>query len=360
MKILFAFNRDLNPYVDVVLSGLAAAGCPAETGTEKFWDDARFDHDIVHIQWPETLFDWRVPSAIEMIFLHRRLKEIHTRAKIVFTRHNEISHHANESNAAVLKDLYALCEEECDAMVHLGEASRAACVARPALADKRHAMIPIPVYEQLYAPHLGVTREEARRQLGLPLNRKVVLAFGNFRYEKEKELVTTACSGGSGPKICLIAPKWHKAREYSFSPQHPMLAFRSVKKVIWARRNGMKLGAKKNMPDEEVALHFAAADVVFVQRLDELNSGNIPMAFLFSLVVAGPDVGNIGEWLRTTGNPVFDAQRPDSVRTALEEALRLAATGQGEKNQAFAMANWTTRQIGEAHARLYKDLHAQG
>lgn len=357
MKILFAFNRDLNPYVDVVLSGLAAAGCPAETGTEKFWNAELFDYDIVHIQWPETLFDWRVPSAIEMAFLRRRLKEVHSRAKIVFTRHNAISHHVNEGNMAVLKDLYALCEEECDAMVHLGEASRSACTA---LADKRHVMIPIPIYEQLYAPYLGTAREEARRRLSLPQNRKVVLAFGNFRYEKEKELVTAVCSGQTGKKICLIAPKWHKARDYSFSPQHPMLALRSVKKAVWAWRNGMRLGTNHIMSDEEVALHFVAADVVFIQRLDELNSGNVPMAFLFSRVVAGPDGGNIGEWLRTTGNPIFDAQSPDSVREALEEALRLAAAGQGEKNQAFAMANWTTKQIGEAHARLYKDLYAQG
>ena len=358
MKVLFAFNRDLNPYVEVLLSGLAAAGCPAETGTEKFWNVERFDHDIVHIQWPETLFDWRVPSAIEMEFLRRRLKEIRQRAKIVFTRHNDESHHANESNAAILKELYELVESECDGMVHLGEATREACASRSDLRGKRHVMIPIPIYDELYGPYLGTSREEARRRLGLPQDLNVVLAFGNFRFEKEKQLVIGALAGLNPRRVCLVAPKWHKARDYDFSPEHPMLALRSARKAFWAWKQGMKLGAKKILSDEEVALYFAAADVVFIQRLDELNSGNVPMAFLFRRVVVGPDGGNIGEWLRTTGNPVFDAKSSSSVSASLEAALKLSASGLGEMNNQFAHAHWSTKQIGLELAELYRSLHA--
>lgn len=358
MKILYAFNRDLNPYVNVLVSGLKAAGCPVELGTETFWDAERFDHDIVHIQWPETLFDWRVPSAIEMTFLRRRLKEIHRRAILVFTRHNEVSHHANESNAAVLKDLYALCESECDVMIHLGEASRTACRARPELSGKRHEMIPIPVYDELYAPFVDMDQQEARRRLGIPQDRTVILAFGNFRYEKEKALVAEAFLGMKDRRACMVAPKWHKAREYAFSPLHPMLMLRSMRKAAWAWRNRMKLGAKKVITDEEVALHFAAADVVFIQRMDELNSGNVPMAFLFKKVVAGPDCGNIGDWCRATGNPVFDAKEPSAVQAALRKALELSETTQGEDNFQFAMDRWSTKRLGEEYAELYRSLHA--
>lgn len=358
VKILMAFNRDLNPYVDVLAAGLAAAGCPVDMGTEKFWNADLFDHDVVHIQWPETLFDWRVPSAIEMEFLKRRLKEIHARAKIVYTLHNEVSHHANETNAAALAELYSRVQSECDVMVHLGEASRRDWSARPEGAGKRHVVIPIPVYDELYAPPAGPDREAARRQLGIPRNRKVVLAFGNFRYAAEKRLAADAVAALRDRRICLLAPKWHKARDYSFSPVHPMLALRSARKAAWAWRRGWKLGAMKIMADEDVARHFAAADVVFIPRRAELNSGNVPMGFWFGKAVAGPDCGNIGEWLRATGNPVFHAADPESVRSALEEALRRSAAGQGEQNRAFAVANWTTRQIGEAHAQLYRSVHA--
>ncbi len=359
MKILIAFNRDLNPYVEVLAAGLAAAGCPVDMGTEQFWSENLFGHDVVHIQWPETLFDWRVPSVIEMEFLRRRLKEIHARATIVYTRHNEVSHHVRADNAAVLKDLYSLVESACDVMVHLGEASRRDCAARPGLAGKRHVVIPIPVYDELYAPHLGMTREEARGRLGLPQGRKIVLAFGNFRHEAERRLVADAVAGLQGHRVCLVAPKWHKARDYSFSPVHPMLALRSARKAAWAWRRGWRLDAKKIMSDEDVARYFAAMDVVFIPRVDELNSGNVPMGFLFGKVVVGPDVGNIGEWLRATGNPVFDAADPESARSALVEALRLAEGDQGGKNRVFAGANWTTRKIGGELAQLYRSLHAE-
>jgi hypothetical protein len=110
------------------------------------------------------------------------------------------------------------------------------------------------------------------------------------------------------------------------------------------------------MTDEEVALHFAAADVVFIQRLDDLNSGNIPMAFLFRRTVLGPDCGNIGEWLQTTDNPVFDPADRNSVRLALIGALALAEEGKGDENSRFAHTRWTTRKVGEATARLYESL----
>lgn len=356
MKILFAFNQDLNPYVNVVMTGLAQAGCPVDYGTDKFWNAARFDHDIVHIQWPETLFDWRVPTAIELLFLRQRLKEVKQRAKVVYTRHNDVSHHANENNAVILRELYELLESECDAMIHLGEPSRVTCLQRPALRDKVHAVIPIPVYDELYAPYMDSDQGQARRMLRIPSQRKVVLAFGNFRYEGEHQLVATAFVAMNNRGCYLLAPKWHKPRDYSFSLIHPMLTLRSLRKAGWGWWNRMGLGAKKTLSDKEVATFFCASDVVFIQRLDDLNSGNVPMAFLFKKTVVGPDVGNIGEILKSTGNPVFKPRDPDSVRIALERALALSSTGQGDENYRHAMAHWTTKHIANAHASLYQRL----
>jgi hypothetical protein len=356
LKILFAFNHDLNPYVDVLLESIRAAGCPVDSGTDKFWKADLFDYDVVHIQWPETLFDWRVPSAIELEFLRRRLEEIKKRATLIFTHHNEVSHHANENNEVILRELYGLLESSCDIMVHLGETSCSEYAARPELSEKRHVVLPIPVYDKLYAPHAGLRPMEARQRLGLTAGSNIVLAFGNFRYPNEKRLVANAILNRKDRRVLLLAPKWHKAREYAFTPLHPMLTLRSVKNMLWARRNNMILEAKKIISDEEVAYYFAAADVVFIQRMDELNSGNIPMAFLFKKVVLGPDCGNIGEWIRAAGNVTFDAGNPASVSDALLKALQLSDTGLGEANYHFAMENWSSKQVGEAHAALYRSL----
>lgn len=356
MKILYAFNQDLNPYVNVIVTGLARANCPVETGTEKFWNADRFDYDIVHIQWPETLFDWRVPTAIELLFLRRRLREVKQRAKVVYTHHNEVSHHANANNAAILQELYTLLQSECDVMIHLDNASRAAALSNPALRDKTHAVIPIPVYDELYAPYADLVPAASRRKLGLPLHKNIVLAFGNFRFEREKQLVSDAFLGLQDRQAVLFAPKWHKARDYDFNPRHPMLLLRSARQAAWGWSNGMILGAKKTVTDEEVATCFSAADVVFIQRLDDLNSGNIPMAFLYGKVTVGPKGGNIGSILEATGNPVFDPQDRESASSALRKALLLSKTDLGSRNRQFALTHWSTRQVAEAHASLYRSI----
>ena len=43
--------------------------------------------------------------------------------------------------------------------------------------------------------------------------------------------------------------------------------------------------------------------MVFIQRTDILNSGNVPLALSFGRVVTGPDSGNIGGLLAETSTP---------------------------------------------------------
>lgn len=97
--------------------------------------------------------------------------------------------------------------------------------------------------------------------------------------------------------------------------------------------------------------------MVFIQRTDILNSGNVPQAFAFGRVVAGPAAGNIGEMLTATGNPVFDAADPASVDRALAEAVRLTAAGHGERNREYALEHLRLPQIAAAYGQLYTRLH---
>ena len=97
--------------------------------------------------------------------------------------------------------------------------------------------------------------------------------------------------------------------------------------------------------------------MVFIQRTDILNSGNVPQAFAFGRVVAGPAAGNIGGMLEATGNPVFDAADPASVDRALAEAARLAAAGHGDENRKYALEHLRLPQIAAAYGQLYTRLH---
>lgn len=169
MKVLAAFHdKGADPYLTSYADGVRSAGVSVEADLEAFWRADPFAYDVVHIQWPETLFDWRIPAADDLAALRQRLREIRGRAKIVYTRHNAHSHLADETTAPVLKELHDLVEAECDGMVHLGEASRAECAVRSDWAVKQHAVIPIPVYDRLYRPYLQMDPAACRRELGIP------------------------------------------------------------------------------------------------------------------------------------------------------------------------------------------------
>lgn len=116
-------------------------------------------------------------------------------------------------------------------------------------------------------------------------------------------------------------------------------------------------GANDELIDNcDLPYYIAASDVIFIQRKDILNSGNVPLGFLFHKVVVGPTTGNIGEILSATGNPTFHPDDRSDILEALEKARQLSAWGQGEKNYAYALENMNIRKIGKEYAQTYKDV----
>jgi hypothetical protein len=100
--------------------------------------------------------------------------------------------------------------------------------------------------------------------------------------------------------------------------------------------------------------YFCAADVVLIQRLDALNSGNLPMAFAASKVVVGPDIGNVGEILRETENFLFDPANMDSAVRVIQEASIASETGKGTQNKKYAEEHWSSVVIAKAMIEIYK------
>lgn len=94
----------------------------------------------------------------------------------------------------------------------------------------------------------------------------------------------------------------------------------------------LRAGANDELIDNcDLPYYMAASNVIFIQRKGQLNSVNIPLAFLFHKVVIGPDSGNIGELLRNTGNPVFRSDKKQDIIRALKEARHLSAGEKGKR-----------------------------
>lgn len=104
--------------------------------------------------------------------------------------------------------------------------------------------------------------------------------------------------------------------------------------------------------DDLLPYYYAVSDVSFIQRLDILNSGSVPMGMYMGHVLVGPDLGNVGTLLRSNQNPVFDPKDYRSAVEAVEQGLYLYTQGIGDKNREKALEEYNTRVISR---RLYEN-----
>ncbi len=356
MKVLFAIDPNRpNSVTDNFLRGLKEAGQDVHSSFSTFWEDHISHFDIIHIQWPESLLLWKEPTIKNLSDLEQRLAGWKKRgSKIIVTRHNYEPHTYFPLN----KELYRTVYQKADGIIHFSSFSQKEFRLRyPDLTDCEHAVIPHPWYKDLSN---NTTRSNSRKRLGLSDKDRVFLVFGNIREREEQDMVISSflnCQVKSKKLVfsngILTEIARESIRRYPLRYVRRVLArFFSYNYYRFKRINIRD----QFVPSEEIQLYLNAADVLIIQRIDQLNSGNIPLGFTFGKVVIGPDNGNIGEILRQTGNPVFDPKDYTSIQNAMQKGIKLALEGYGAKNFNWAANHCNLKQIGLMHKKFYQQL----
>lgn len=322
-------NPGANPFVGTLMEALNAIGVSTYYGAKHlFTENPPFD--IVHFMWPEAVFGWSNPGATAESLA--QLKQAVSRIKaegtlIAYTRHNTRPH--IDDNPFLAK-AYELIEGSADVIFHMGERSKTEFLSSHPKSAARNVVVPHHTYARISR---AVTKKEAREWFGLSEKDRVVLSFGVFRSDEERELLVNAVRDCEIDNLKVLAPR------FSDNPPPEIAA----------------LSHGRSVPEQALPLYFAAADVVFVQRCHILNSGNVSMAFHFGCACVGPDVGNVGEILKATGNPVFDPTDRASVARSLREAFAAMDTQNiGEKNRIWADAHWSQDSVAARIVAEYR------
>ena len=320
-KLLFVCDDEkmkdtANPFVQTIAEELERRGVSVAYGRQKFFDRCE-GYQVIHFQWPEAAFGWRKKDITHADVLAFRDQIRYARSlgiRVCYTRHNIRAHYADLPN---VDDLYSTIESECDTVIHMGEFSRNEYLRRYDFPLVNHRVIPHHLYEHI---DRSIPKHEARRLLGIDENEKVLLAFGGFRHEEECNIAVGGFQDAKSaiPRLRLLAPRLPE--KYGFG-------------------NGKPVEAKL------LPLYFAASDVVLIARKKILNSGNLPLGYYFGKPVVGPDVGDVGEILRETGNPVFDVCEPSSVGRAIVAAFAAIEDGLGAHNREYAERNWNISRV---------------
>ena len=81
--------------------------------------------------------------------------------------------------------LYELLYSQADVIVHMGMYS---CeLLKSQYSNAQHVVIPHHIYDDVY--NFSISQEEARQRLHLPTDKKIILSFGKFRNNEERDFV---------------------------------------------------------------------------------------------------------------------------------------------------------------------------
>lgn len=346
MRILIATKHlSINPYIAQLRDALAENGQTTEVtwGLEAFWEGP-LEADIVHIHWPNALFDWIEPDEAGLSRLEARLKAWSACARIVVTVHDRFPHYRK---TPMYVRLFELVYSFSQGFIHLGHQSIDEFrQSYPHLADRPIAVIPIGAVDTYFKNDGSML--EARRWLGISPDAYVCLSFGYLRdYEETRFLLDSFRAVQMPDKFLVIAGNY-----IALSDQRAVRIVRRLRIQL----NPRMLFHRRRVPDDEVQYYVNAANVVLIPRVQILNSSNIALAFSFGKVVVGPEDGNVSEILKATGNPAFTPGDPASMAAAIEAARGLEADGKGGQNYRYALDHWNWPALAEQHVAFFRRI----
>ena len=359
MKVYFVVKepseRTINHFVSSLGNALQKQGCEVVYGLERLWADEVYDCDIVHFQWPEYVFGAQKKdfSDNDITCMSHRLIQLKEKGIKIFVQIHNLKPHTNKDQN-VLR-LYELLYQQADVMVHMGNSSRD--LLQPRYPDAQHVVIPHHIYDDVYS--FNIPQEEARQRLHLPADKKIVLSFGKFRNDEERDFVLSLRKNfnsqfsifNSQFSTVFLMPGFYRETLHTWNPKK--LAVRLYNTCKY-KLKGITF-CNDIIPDDLMQCYLCAADVILIQRLDILNSGNLPMAFHAGKVVVGPNVGNVGEILHETGNFTFD---PHDIRNAVDALQKaLTETTKGKENKTYATEHWSSGLTAVKYLRYYQQTN---
>lgn len=335
-----------NAYVITLRDGLERVfgTQTVQTGVDAFWDHDFSTGDILHIEWIESLFRWKVPTDEMLDRFEARMREIAATSPIVYSAHNfDLMPTYGESRTRMLQSL----ADNASLICHLSEANiepfNRHHASIEALADVPTAVVPHGDYQ----PYFRLERE-AFEDAALQSDKVKILVFGHIRTEKELN-------------FCLDVGKALGEERFQMvftGAIHPDILHW---KEIHRHRDEWDGGARRihfKVPNEQVVSLVSQCDGFLVPRFDRLNSGVQFLAYSMLKPVFVPAQNSMEEVQKTVvGNGIFAMEDVEGAAELIRQhfdgspAARIA---QAFRVNAFNYARQDAHVVGLAHRAAYQ------
>jgi len=205
--------------------------------------------------------------------------------RVVFTAHNVNAGKRDQNdswlNRISLKLQYSLCDH---VFVHT-HGMKSEMTSEFRIPETKVSVIPFGINNTV--PNTSLSSAEAKRQLGIGNNDKVLLFFGNIAAYKGLEYLIAAFSE-------LLT----KDRNYRLlvvgKSKGPESYWNQIRRATESSGIGDRIIAKiEYVPDQETELYFKAADVLILPYAHVFQSGVLFLGYSFGLPAIAADVASL-------------------------------------------------------------------
>ena len=348
MRVLaWPASSEKNAYMSLLYDSMKPFGVEVSDFSTQAMAEGRFslkDYDLWHIHWPDHHFNTRNPfktakanSTVLGWFREAKASGV----KLVWTVHNLRPH--EKYHPYLEPFFYRSYTKLLDGWIALSQiAERDAKEKFAPLREMPAFVIPHGHYQD--AHQSGISRDEARRQLGLPDSTKVLLNFGLIReYKNIPHLIRMFRELRGDDYILLIAGL----------PRSPKLE----KEVREAAQGDSRIRLELNfIPDDALPTYFAAADLSVLPYKAIMHSGSAVMSLSFNRPVLLPNIGALRELKTYVGD---DWVRIFEGDLSVAELERSVAWAEHVTGQSADLSELSWDHIGKRTWHAFRDVLAE-
>lgn len=253
--------------------------------------------------------------------------------KIVFTIHNVKPRHGKIKwyHTIIYRIIYKLCDHH---IIH-SKSGKDELVQLFSVAPDKISVIPHGDYK-FFKPESMRTGKQAKSFLGIPETCKTMLFFGAIRPNKGLEIILFALklikSHCSNIKLLIVGEPCEDYKKYKMIIENENLQENIFEKLEY-------------IPHEEVALYFAASDIVVLPYHEITQSGVLQIAYAFGKPVVATAVGGFNEVVENGRNgylvPPNDIDAlANKITTLINDGSKLSTMGSYSRYLSETKYSW--------------------
>ena len=313
------------------------------TGIDHFWNGRFENGDVLHIEWLESLFGWKIPDEEKIAKFEDRMAEIGARIPILYTAHNfDLMPTYGETRSRMLQAI----ANHAKMIVHLSPANIDAYNRHHAdiqgLSDLPTAVVPHGDYQPYFMPGNVSFKDPA-----LETDKIKILVFGHIRTAEELDFCLETAK--------LLGDNFQMVIAGRISSE--VLHWKEVK-VLQEGWDGDVRRIHVEVPNAQVRSLVSQCDGLLVPRFERLNSGVQFLAYSMLKPAFVPLQNSMME----VGSRVNAAElyEPHNARSASEVIRMIFSSSQSDilaamyKKNSFNYRTQDNLAVARAHCGAYE------